>query len=207
MSSSIFNSENAFWQGMTRLADLVVLNFLFVLGLIPIVTGGASFTALYETAGKLLEERGGGVTRTFWASFKSNFGRSTAIWAIVGPLGLGVLAGWFLMPADQILALRVLLTLLYLLMFPYFFFLQARFDNSVAGTLRNSLLIPLTRLPYALAALGVTVILVAVIVGTAVYIPQLLPPLLLCGFGIYAYGVVPVLNKSVEPWTRGAEES
>ncbi|WRS30159.1 DUF624 domain-containing protein [Actinomycetaceae bacterium MB13-C1-2] len=207
MSSSVFNSENAFWQGMTRVADLVVLNVLFLLGLIPVVTGGAAFTALYDTAGKLLQERGSGVTRTFWASFKSNFGRSTAIWAVVGPLGLGVLAGWFLVPADQMLAIRILLTLFYLLMFPYFFFLQARFDNSVAGTLRNSLLIPLTRLPYALAALGVMLILVAVVVGTGIYIPQLLPPLLLCGFGLYAYGVVPVLNKSVELWTKSTEEN
>lgn len=205
MSSGIFNSENPFWHGMTRLADLVWLNIIFVLGVIPVITAGASFTALYDTAGKLLEERGSGVTKTFWSSFKANLPRATAIWAIVGPLGLAVLAGWLLVPAEELLAVRIILTLLYLLMFPYFFFLQARFENSVGGTLRNSLIIPLTRLPYAAAALVVTLILIALIAATWAYIPQLLPPLLLGGFGLYAYAIIPVLNKSVQPWTSPQE--
>lgn len=201
VTAGFFNANTPFWQGVSRCADLIVLNLLFLVAAAPIVTGGAAFTALYDTAWRLLDERGGGVWRLYWQSFRANFWRATAIWAVVGTVGLAVGLGWALLPLDELVAWRVLLTMLYLLVFPYFFYLQARFDNPVSRTLRNALLIPLGRLPYAAGALAITTVLVLLIVSTVRFIPQLLPPLLLGGFGLAAYAATPLLNRSVQPWT------
>lgn len=208
MSSSLFNSESPFWRAVGRFADLVWLNILFLVALIPIVTGGAAFTALYDTAWRLLNESGGGVARMFWASFRSNFAQATAIWSVAGPIGIATLAGWLFLPIEDATVIRAVFTLIYLLVFPYFFFLQARFDNGTVNTLKNSLLIPLTRLPYAAAILLITIVLTALIISTAIYVPSILPPLLMGGFGLTAYAVTPLLMHSVKPWMdRGSADS
>lgn len=203
--ASIFNTDNQFWQGMSRVADLILLNLLFLLTLVPVFTAGAAFAALYETARKLLNESGGGVARVYWNSFKSNFVQASAMFAVMGPLGALVVFGWILVPVDRVLALRVSLTLIYLLVFPYAFYLPTRFHNSFGNTLKNALLIPLSRLPYAAGALALTVLLVALIASTTAFVPQLLPPLLLAGFGLYAYAITPLLNQSVLPWTDASQ--
>lgn len=200
MFASVFNSENPFWQGVARVADLIWLNILFLVACIPVITGGAAFTALYDTAWRLFDERGGSVTAMFWRSFRTNFAQATAIWGVVGTAGIGVAAGWLLLPTEEAFLLKGVLTLVYLLFFPFFFYLQARFTNTVGNTLKNAILIPLSRLPYAVGVLLITVVLVALLFATTFNLPQLLPPLVLVGFGGAAYAVAPLLNYAVQPW-------
>lgn len=205
MFASLFNSENPFWQGVAKIADLVWLNILFLISALPIVTAGAAFTALHDTAWQLHEERGGTTARIFWTSFRDNFRRATLIWLVAGPMGLAVLVAWLMTPIDELLVLKAILTLLYLLVFPYFFYLQVRFENTPGGTLRNAFIIPLSRLPYSAGVLGVTLVLVAVFVATDIYMPYFLPPLVMGGFGLSTYATVPLLNRSVAPWTKTSE--
>lgn len=202
MFPNVFSSDNPFWQGMSRIADLIWLNVLFLVASLPLVTAGAALTALYDTAWRLHAERGAGVAPMFFRSFRSNFAKSTALWAVVAPLGLSILAWWLLLPPGQVLVLRVFLTLLYLLVFPYFFHLQARFENTVPNTLRNAVLIPIARIPHAAGVAVVTAIFIALIAATAIHLPATLPPLLLGGFGFVAYAQIPLLNESIKPWSE-----
>ena len=43
----IFNMDNKFFTFMSRVADLIILNLLFLLCCIPIVTIGPAITAMY----------------------------------------------------------------------------------------------------------------------------------------------------------------
>ena len=43
----IFDYNNNFFAGISKVSDTIILNFLFVICSIPIVTIGASTTALY----------------------------------------------------------------------------------------------------------------------------------------------------------------
>ena len=141
-----------------------------------------------------------GINRVFWGAFRSNFRQASLIWLVVGPVGALVVASWVLLPTEQATALRALTTLLYLAVFPYFFFLQAKFENTVPGTIKNALLIPALRLPYTAGCLVVQVVLVAIAVATLRYAPQALPLLVLVGFAGGAYAITPVLEASVKPW-------
>ena len=47
MLKGLFDMDNPFWRFMSLVADLIILNLLFVLCSIPIITIGASTTALY----------------------------------------------------------------------------------------------------------------------------------------------------------------
>ena len=58
------------------------MNIYFVLTSIPIVTIGASFTALYTVTNKMVNDDEGPVKDEYFKAFKSNFKQSTIIWLI-----------------------------------------------------------------------------------------------------------------------------
>lgn len=57
MMDRIFNMDNKFFTFMGRVADLILLNIIFLLSCIPIVTIGASITAMYYVTLKMARKR------------------------------------------------------------------------------------------------------------------------------------------------------
>ena len=202
----MFNSNSTFWQGVARAGDLVWLNILVLVSSLPVVTGGAALTAMFDVL--IRDNRGDEppLNKTYWAAFRANFKQASLIWLVVGPVALALGAAWLLLPLEEVLPLKALTTLLFLAVAPYFFFLQAKFENTVGATIRNALLIPATRLPSAAAALATQVVLIGVGVATAIYLPQALPILALLGVAGIGYAITPALQKSVEPWDEAPEE-
>ena len=74
-----FNMDNKFFVFMGRVADLLLLNFLCILCCIPVVTAGASITALYYVTLKMARDEESYIARSFFRSFKQNFKQSTII--------------------------------------------------------------------------------------------------------------------------------
>ncbi len=202
MFGKLFNPEAPFWVGVARFADLVWLNVLFCVTLLPLVTGGAALTALYDTAWRWGEERGRGVTRDYFAAFRDNFVQSTVLWLLVAPVGVLLMAAWIFLPLSELAVLKVLLSLVYMLIFPFVWFLQARFENSFWGTLRNSVLIPLSQLPFAAGVLAINAGILGLSVWTAIELPQILPILVLLGAALPVAASMPLLNRAVSPWSK-----
>jgi uncharacterized membrane protein YesL len=73
MMNRLFNSDNPFWQSMNTLFDLFVLNALWLICCIPIITIGPATTALSYTLIERIQGTGGYITRDFFNSFKQNF--------------------------------------------------------------------------------------------------------------------------------------
>ena len=69
-----FNSR--FFEGITKLTDILIIGFYFIVCSIPLFTIGASATALYYATNKCIY-RGRGYTTEFFHSFKENFKQST----------------------------------------------------------------------------------------------------------------------------------
>ena len=53
--SNFFNMDNGLFRALGKLADLMLLNILFLVCSLPIFTIGASFTAMYYVTLKLAE--------------------------------------------------------------------------------------------------------------------------------------------------------
>ena len=53
--SNFFNMDNGLFRALGKLADLMILNILFLVCSLPIFTIGASFTAMYYVTLKLAE--------------------------------------------------------------------------------------------------------------------------------------------------------
>ena len=88
---NIFNSDSGFSKFMNRIADLFILNILWIFCSIPIITIGATTTALYSVNLKFIDNEEGNLIKTFFKSFKENFKKSTIIWLII--LSVSIILG------------------------------------------------------------------------------------------------------------------
>ena len=133
--SNFFNMDNGLFRALGKLADLMLLNILFLVCSLPIFTIGASFTAMYYVTLKLAENEEGYIARGFLKSFKQNFKQATIIWLIL---------------LSFVTVLRVVITatmIIYALILLYVFPILARFYNSVKDTFKNAFIMAVVNLP------------------------------------------------------------
>ena len=135
-----FNYDNPVWRFVGRIWDLFILNLLWVICSIPIVTFGASTTAMYYCTLKIAKDRdSGGMFTMFFHSFKDNIKQSTIIWIIMAFIG-GILFFdirffSFYSPIHNTVIRMIIFTvtcfliLLWLFIFLYIFPIQAKFIN------------------------------------------------------------------------------
>jgi uncharacterized membrane protein YesL len=193
----LFDVDGPLFSALDTFSKLVLCNLCFVLFSIPVVTIGASLTALYTCTQRLVYEESREdklVFLEFWHAFRRNFKQATALWLIclASILFLGAyyfvvqrLAGGF---GTLYMVTFFFLTLVFLFGFLYVFPLQARFKNTVRNTLRNAWLLSVAALPW-------TVLIILLIAG-AVYVSFIMNPgaagfftylWAVCGFSIVAY--------------------
>ncbi|MCD8019992.1 MAG: YesL family protein [Clostridiales bacterium] len=68
----LFDSTNPFWTAMGRIFDVFVLNCLWLLCCLPIITIGPSTTALFYSLFGIVRGEGGYVSKDFFKSFRMN---------------------------------------------------------------------------------------------------------------------------------------
>lgn len=174
--NSFFSYEGPFFNVLNRLSDLVILNVLWFICCLPIVTIGASTTALYYVTIKIVNDEDAYIAKNFFKSFKENFIQSTIIWIIMAMIGAMVVWDFFLLPNTvspdsslytgvfSILCFVAFMTLLVLV---WVFPLQARLENKIRHTFKNALLLGFRHLPTTLLLI---VILVACVWFAATFL-------------------------------------
>ena len=74
-----FNLDSPIMMGLSRMADMVVLSALWFVCCLPVITIGASTTAMYYVALKMARKEDAKITAAFFQAFKSNFKQATAM--------------------------------------------------------------------------------------------------------------------------------
>lgn len=193
----LFDPEGPLMTALSKLADIIICNLMFVLFSLPIITFGASLTALYTCMLRLAgdEERDDGlIFRSFWYAFRDNFKQATLLWLIC-LVGIAFLSAYYWTVRSLAASFGriyqitfLVLVLLFFFGFLYLFPLQARYENSIRNTLRNAWLMSVAALPWTLLNL--------VLLAAAVYISFIMNPgaintfaylWAVCGFGLIAY--------------------
>ena len=173
---TLFSADSVLMRGLTRVADVMILNFLFILTSLPVLTLGASLTALNFTAMRIGTGACNSVTADYLRSFKKNLRQATllalalaglaavlAAWHVVLPtLAPGAEAEVLLMAIWYILAFSLATTTLFA--FPYL----ASFEGRTRDILRNALLLSWRHLLTALA----TIAIVTLSLGVTIFYPQ-----------------------------------
>lgn len=92
--SNSLRPETPLWRTLNTLTDLFVLNFLWVLCCLPVITIGGATTALYDSIAHCVRGRENGTYRRFFRTFRQEWksgALQTLLWG-------GILAfAWFLL--------------------------------------------------------------------------------------------------------------
>ena len=86
MFQGFFNYDNDIWRFIGRLADIMVLNLLWIVFSLPLLSFGISTTALYYCTLKIVKDEDDGNIRMFIRSFKKNWREGLIIWLILLPI-------------------------------------------------------------------------------------------------------------------------
>lgn len=180
------STDNPIMYFLTIVCDIVILHFLWLLTSLPILTIGASTTALYYTTMKCIRNGQGGVVKLFFKSFSENFKQATGIGVLA--LLAGVLCAfdmWFAVSRNikSMLVIFTIMSLIYLFTVLYVFPLQAQFENTVKATIKNAFLMSIKNLPWTLLMVAIT----AAIAAGCYFSSTVLGLMLICVAGLHAY--------------------
>lgn len=188
-----FNMDSPIMRFLSRVCDLMILNVLCIICCLPVITAGASITALYTITMKMVRGEESYIFKGFFKAFKENFKQSSILWLIMFVAGAFIFIDYraaSFLPENVSNIFRILigaLIILYLMIFSYVFPYTARFANNLKNIFKNSLLIAILNLPW-------TILIILIPVGfgfctfltttTLVYGSMLW---LLLGFAVVAY--------------------
>ena len=180
------NPDSRIMSFLAKLGDMFILNVLYLVCCIPVITIGAATTALYYNTLKMAENRESYVWREFLRTFKENFKQATIIWMIILVIG-AVLVGDFLVMGvigsqalASVTAIVVIVVGVFLILTAvYVFPVLARFDNSVLNIMKYALLMAIRHLPSTVVILAIhSVPLLLAFASLEAFIRGLLPVLL-----------------------------
>lgn len=207
-----FNEDNFLYIFLMKVWDLVLMNLLFVVCCIPVITIGPAFTAMYTCTLKMVKGNHIGTFKTFWRAFKLNFKQSLAAW-------IGILAVSFILwtnynflkvqggsVAEMLFYITLVFVVLLFAYSIYIFPVIAAFEGTMKMQLRNAFVFFMKHF--------VKTILMTLLSGLAILITfwdvQLQPLYVFCWF-FFLFAVLAYINshwlyKMFKPYLPEEEE-
>lgn len=184
----LFSIDSPFFIMTDKLVRLLWLSILWALCSVPLITIGASTTALYSVTLKYVRDQEGYLTSSFIEAFRENFRQSTLMWGISLAVCIFLFADFTVYYRSGFESMiSVLLFTVFMGVFVTFIFtniyiypLLAYFENTLKHTLTNALVMAVCHLPSSIAMLSFSF---AVIMAGVLFFP----PLLFVAPGIIAY--------------------
>lgn len=160
---NLFDLDSPPVRALTVVFNLILLNWLFLFCSIPIITMGASLTAMHHVVLEMIRKQDPSIAKSFFRAFKGNFRQATLTWLVYLALGTVLVVdyqvGSELLPGAAwtlVLAAMSVLAILWLLTWPYVFPMQARYDNPIPQTIKNAFLVSIANLPNSLIMVAIT---------------------------------------------------
>lgn len=185
----MFKIDSPLMNFLNKVADIMILNILFIIFCIPVVTIGASFSAAYYMGYKMVKDEESYIVKGFWKAFKENFRQSTIMWLIVLIVVAIIFSDYRIIlysgiefPRWMVISM-VTVTVVVLMGAVYMFALQARYTNTVKNTIKNSFLMALSHLPTTF----VLIVIYAVPVVICYFVPRVFLAMFFISFGALIY--------------------
>lgn len=194
---AIFSMDGPLMQGLTKFADLIILNVITLICCIPIVTVGAAFTSLHYVCLKMVRGEECYIVKDYFKAFKSNFKQATIIWLIffvaifvfvmdVIVMYVAEIQFHFLIRA-LVLMLGIVVTSTFMYVFP----MQAKFANPVKQTIKNAFKASILQFPKTI----VMIVMMIVPPVLIVLFGNLIPIVIMTFIAVPAYVSAIMYNK------------
>lgn len=191
--NGIFSIDGPVGRALSRFTDLLTLSVLWIVCSIPLVTLGASTTALYTMTLRIVRNEEGKISDGFLRAFKENFKNATIIHLILAAFTflisfyvtvIGVLPEGM---QTFFYGASLLFILLLLMEIQFVYPVQARFENTIWNVMKIAWLMAAGHLPVFLLTVLITGLPVwTLLLNTGLFI-RMLPAWILVGPGLIAW--------------------
>lgn len=192
--NSLFNIDSPIMTFLNRVADIVILNILYMVCCLPIFTIGAATSALYYQVMKMSKNEESYAIRGFFKSFKENFRKATPAWLILLVIGILLGADLYIVPmmgseaiGNIFRCICFFALLIWMIVFSYTFPLFSKFENTVKNTMTNALLMGIRHLPFTLIIIVLNLSPVLAILFLTQMLPLELLLMMMLWFSTVAY--------------------
>lgn len=196
-----FKIDNPFFSLMDKIGDLIILNILWLVCCLPVITAGAASTAMFSVVMKMSAGEDPVIIRTFFKAFRENFKQSTWTFLLFLVSGAFLFIDFLAAPTLPGLAGKLLLVgsvsfgVLWFWALLYSFPVLLNFHAGIKETVRKALLMSFQNLPSTLAV-SFLVLLPAITLfvfpDIAIY---LFPFFLIIGSSCIALGIAWFFNR------------
>ena len=198
------NEENLVVRICTLATELLVLNILTIITFLPVVTAGASLSAMHDCLQQIVRKEEGYISRRFFKAFKMNLKQGTLLWLPYMIIFAGVIVDIFIQVTSPDLLPKYIIipagiaAFVAFFSFQWIFPLQARFTGSYFDIMRLAFLLMIARFPRTALMTVVWVVPLSLVN----FLPAL-PLVLMFGFSVPGYigakVYAPVLKELEEP--------
>lgn len=156
-----------------RIGDIIILNLIFVVTSLPIITIGTALSALYTVAMELVREEDPSVLREYIKAFRRNIKSATISWLVMAVTGLFLFLDFRLVNVFNgtvYTVIRLLLAMIlgtWILIFLYLFPYIARFENTVFHSIKNALFLSAAHIPSTVMMLVISIGMIVVTLFTS----------------------------------------
>lgn len=199
-----YNQDSKFWYFATLVADFILLNLLFIVLCIPVVTIGPAIAALIHTTLKLSEDENRTLIKPFWNEFKRDITKKMLLWIVYLVLiaALVYMAQFYWNFANDFESFKIIGFMLFVLSFIILIStviasiiglaMTTKYFSTIKRLVKNSYLLILV---MPIQSLIMAAVLVA---ATLFFIYQTVPVLsffLVIGFSAVAYSFAPLIRE------------
>ena len=162
--SELFNLDGPLMKYGNKFADLMVLNLLTVVCSIPIVTIGASYTAMHYVLLKIYRNEEGAIVKHFFHAFKTNFKKATIIWVAYLTAAAVITVNYLCIVkptmGTNLLIVAVLLVVAAVGIFSlnWALILLSRYENTIKNTLKNGYVVGIGNLLKSILMVGILIL-------------------------------------------------
>ena len=154
--NNIFNLNSPVYRFLGKVFDLLILNLIWLICCIPIITIGPATTAMYYVAMKIADDEYSEVLRPFFHSFKQNFLQGFVLELIFIAVGFILFLDYrfcllFDGTAEKIMiGAFIFFGVVYLVLVSYTYPLLSQYSNTILGTIKNALVLAMSKVITAL---------------------------------------------------------
>lgn len=198
---NFLSNDSLIGRFLGKIGDIVVINLLWIICSIPLITLGASTTALYFSSLKIIKDNDNSARKNFFKSFKENFKQSTIIWIIFFIIGIIIISDYWLFSnlSDKLGNLAVIgkyifsaIGIIWFIIILYLFPVIAAFENTTKNLLKNAIIFSISHLPSTLIMMIITIFPVMLTITDY----QLFPLYIFCWF-FFGIGLIAYINSTI----------
>lgn len=191
--SRFFNPDNPVMEFIAKIFDLVILNLIFIFSCVPIITIGASTSALSYVTFKMVRGEDPYIWRNFWKSFRQNFKQGTLVWIFSILIFIFLGMDFYIINSQNTSLFAVVRILLWIVcavalsVFLYVFPVISHFVCTTKQALKNALLMTFGHLPYTLMMLALAGLLLFLCSSSNKLFAMIVVLSGICGFSVVSF--------------------